>query len=214
MSSLAISNWPGLEPAAGKDEQGQRLPALLLLSVCLHGLLLAYAEGPAADFSSPAELPLLIRLRPALPQPILPPAVDFTPQTQAKPSRAQPTGPQTLPQRPPRPGAESAISETQHTVAGAAESPSPAPDNLGERSKAWIRAMPQASDSLVRRAPTPAFLQAAPAQAATGPRMEKLSDTLVRVTLPDGRSYCLQAPPQIVQNGLPTPALAVPGNCP
>ena len=210
MTSLAICNWPGREPATGKD--GQRLPILLLLSVCLHGLLLAYAEKPSADFFAPAEPPLLIRLRPP-PQRIAPPMPDATPPTPAKPARPATGGPQ-APQRPLLPSPEPTTTAPRHPENAASEKPSPAPDNLSERSKAWVRAMQPANDSLVRRAPIPAFLQSAPAQAANGPRTEKLSDTLVRVTLPDGRSYCLQAPPQIIQNGLPTPALALPGNCP
>ena len=47
-----------------------------------------------------------------------------------------------------------------------------------------------------------------------GPEVEQLAGDLVRVTLPGGRRYCLQAPAEVLRLQMPTPQLALPTNCP
>lgn len=46
------------------------------------------------------------------------------------------------------------------------------------------------------------------------PGVEQLSGRLVRITLADGRRYCLHALPETAQRGGPLAPMAVPMNCP
>jgi hypothetical protein len=58
---------------------------------------------------------------------------------------------------------------------------------------------------------------ASPLERATVSRtqsVEQLAGQMIRVTSADGRRYCLQALPEVATRDLPTPAVAVPMNCP
>lgn len=79
---------------------------------------------------------------------------------------------------------------------------------------AWREEIRQAN-ARAERQPRQAFA-ARPAgnRQDDGPEVERLAGDLVRVTLPGGRRYCLQAPAETLRQQMPTPLLALPSNCP
>lgn len=191
----------------------RRLAGSLLLSGLLHLGAGYWAMGPAGTPGHLLPAPLRVELRPpAEPLPSLPDT-----RASMRP-RSAPASPAPVRIRP-------VANNRSPPPLAAAVRLSPANDGppaaradaatLIERgTAAWREEIRQAS-ARAERQPRQAFA-ARPAdnRQDDGPEVERLAGDLVRVTLPGGRRYCLQAPAETLRQQMPTPLLALPSNCP
>ncbi|WP_371325405.1 hypothetical protein VX159_07775 [Dechloromonas sp. ZY10] len=194
------------EPAARK------LAGPLLLS----GLLHLGAGYGLPDLSqphpAPATLPLRVSIRLPAEISLKPPANNLPPAAAA---RTAPASPRT---REPRTSTAAASAPGPHwTTASKPSQAPPAVDAamLIERgTAAWREEIRQARARAERQPRLALEPLATSGQIHNGPEVERLNGELVRVTLPDGRRYCLQAPPETLRQQMPLPLLALPANCP
>lgn len=190
----------------------RRLAGSLLLSGLLHLGAGYWATGPAGTPGRLPPAPLRVEFRaPSEPLPAL---------RGARPSVR------------PRPAAAPAPVRTRRAASGQSPPPlvtasklSPANDGppaartdaatLIERgTAAWREEIRQASARAERQPRLALAATPTDRRHGDGPEVERLAGDLVRITLPGGRRYCLQAPAEVLRLQMPTPQLALPTNCP
>lgn len=193
------------------ETAARRLAGPLLLSGLLHlgaGYSLHRPNQPPSALDA-ARLRVSIRSAPEaslkppgnLPPPLATARVQRSPSTQIRR----------------RTDAEAPTSAANPGLRAASQSSQPAPTadaaTLIERgTAAWRDELRQ---TRLRAERLPRFTPAAPTTARhnDGPEVEHLHGELIRVTLPDGRRYCLQAPPETLRQQMPLPLLVLPSNC-
>jgi len=203
---LSSPGWPT------EAERGQRsLRRFIVISLLAHALAVAlwphFRPFSAVDRNRPS---LMILLRPLAPPAASEPSIqhDLMPAPgSSEPYRAQPR------QASPEPTVASSVVEV--TPPGARQ---PDAHDMIERGKAEIDAASR------RRMLDPMFTPPAPYRPPATPleratakqeaRVEMIRDDTLRHTNADGRSYCLQKPPDAATRDGPVPITLVPMYCP
>lgn len=185
----------------------QPLLRYLLLAAFLHGLALFWLRLPAGH--APAELPRLeMRLAPL-------PAAESPAQSadDAQPGLVRPSisGP----------GARPLDRDTGTSTADTVSRPDPPPPSvtdLAAAARAFVQAdsRRRSGDPMYQASPlarsAPSALERAASRPVSGEKV--LREGVVRITNPDGSSYCLQRPPEIANRDGPVAVVSIPMACP
>lgn len=192
---------------------GRRLSRYVLLAIVLHGLLLFGLRLPPSPAS--AVLPRLeLRLAPTA-EKTAPVPPDPTPRLRPAPP---PTG-NGAGRGSASPSRESpAPAPTAAPTAAPAEASRPAGRDLAASAVAFVHdesrrrgGDPMAQPSTLQRG-TPSPFERAAARPVAGEQV--LREGVVKITLPNGHSYCLQRPPEVANRDGPVPVLSIPMTCP